>query len=234
MRLDLHVSKIYKISRNKSMEFIKNGYVFVNNECVKKPSFLVQEQEVQLQNESFYVSRAGSKLFGFLNSYNIDINDKICLDVGSSTGGFVQVLLQNGAKKVVAVDVGSEQLHVSLKENKNIQLYENTDIRKFYTNDKFDIITCDVSFISFKDICESLNRFEFEKIIILFKPQFEVGKDIKRTKKGVVSDEKAVQFAKENFINKTKSLGWKLEFTQNSLLCGKEGNVEIFYAFKKK
>ncbi len=233
MRLDVKVGKILNISRNKASELIKKGFVEVDGKSILKPSFLFDEQNLHVKKENIFVSRAGEKLNGFLEDFSLSVKDKTCLDVGSSTGGFVQVLLQYGAKKVVAVDVGSEQLHVSLRQNEKVELYEKTDIRDFTCKESFDIVTCDVSFISFKDISFAIDSFAKEYIIILFKPQFEVGRGVKRDKKGVVSDKKAVQNAREKFEKEALSLGWILEKKADSKLKGKEGNLESFYAFRK-
>ncbi len=235
MRLDLYVSKLENISRNKASELIKNAKVFVDNKCISKPSFEVCDTNtVEVKEGIKYVSRAGEKLDGFLASFPLEIKDKTCLDIGSSTGGFVQVLLQNGAKKVVGVDVGKNQLHDTLRDDEKIELYEQTDIRSFVFDIKFDIITCDVSFIAFKDIAKSIDMLSNDKIIILFKPQFEVGKGIKRDKKGVVCDQKAIQNAMDDFESLAQSFGWVLLDKKTSILKGKEGNLESFYAFEKR
>ncbi len=234
MRLDLCVSKKENISRNKASELIKKGEVFVNAKQILKPSHDVCESdEIDVKNAILYVSRAGEKLAGFLSQFHVEIENKTCLDIGSSTGGFVQVLLQAGAKSVVAVDVGSKQLHESLQNHEKIKLHEQTDIRDFKSKERFDIVTCDVSFIAFKDVVSSIDRLACDKIIILFKPQFEVGKGVKRNKKGVVCDKKATQKAMENFEQITKEKKWTLLEKKDSILKGKEGNLESFYAFRK-
>lgn len=235
MRLDLNLSQTLNISRNKSNSLIKKGRVFVNQKCIKKPSFQVEKEDsVYADLKDLYVSRAGEKLAGFLDEYNLDIKDKTCLDIGSSTGGFVQVLLFFDPKKIVAVDVGKNQLHQSLKNEDRIYLHEECDIRDFNFDEIFDIITCDVSFISFKAVASSIDKFAKEDIIILFKPQFEVGKEVKRDKKGVVKDKKAIQKAKDEFEQIAKQMDWVLQFKKDSIIKGKEGNLESFYAFKKR
>ncbi len=233
MRLDLYVSKLENISRNKASELIKNSCVFVNEKLVLKPSFDVNDEQVRLKETKFYLSRAGEKLAGFLDGFDADIKGKTCLDIGSSTGGFVQVLLECGAKKVVAVDVGSEQLHQSLRLDERVELYEQTDIRSFTSSERYELVTCDISFISFKDVFESIDKFASRYIIILFKPQFEVGRGVKRNKKGVVCDKTAVQKAQRDFeaLSFTR---WELLKKENSKLRGKEGNEEVFYAFTKR
>ncbi len=233
MRLDLKISKLKNISRNKASELIKKGEVFVNEKPILKPSWLVDENDILFVKKNIqYVSRAGEKLAGLLNEFKIDIKDKNCLDIGSSTGGFTQVLLSFEPKNIVCVDVGDNQLHKSLRKESKITLYEKTDIRNFTSQMSFDIITCDVSFIALKDIIEHINNLSNGIIIILFKPQFEVGKEIKRDKKGVLCDQKAINNAHENF-KKLACKYWKLLYFSDSILKGKEGNLESFYVFEK-
>ena len=109
--------------------------------------------------------------------------------------------------------------------------FENTDIRDFKSDKKYDLITCDVSFISVLMILDDINRLSKDKIIILYKPQFEVGKDIKRDNYGVVLDQQAITKERDNFLNTTSKLGWKLQLNQQSKLSGKKGNVEELFYF---
>jgi len=120
-----------------------------------------------------------------------------------------------------------------IKNDKRIEFFENCDIRNFKSKICFDILTCDVSFISILNIIDSINSLNFKKIIILFKPQFEVGINVKRDKKGVVKDKLAIEKARENFIAKTLELKWKLEINSLSKLQGKDGNDEELFYFSK-
>lgn len=155
------------------------------------------------------------------------------LDVGSSTGGFVQILLQRGAKSVTALDVGSSQLSEILRRDPRVIVRENTDIREFASKKKFDLITCDVSFISLNLILKSLARLAKSALIVLFKPQFEVGAEIKRNKKGVVTDEKAVRAARAKFEQLCAELGLAVLHASACKITGKEGNREFFYLLKR-
>ncbi|WP_297961005.1 SAM-dependent methyltransferase [uncultured Campylobacter sp.] len=155
------------------------------------------------------------------------------LDVGSSTGGFVQILLQRGAKSVTALDVGSLQLSEILRRDPRVIVRENTDIRKFASKKKFDLITCDVSFISLNLILESLVRLAKSVLIVLFKPQFEVGAEIKRNKKGVLKDEKAARAARTKFERLCAELGLAVLHASACKITGKEGNQEFFYLLKR-
>jgi 23S rRNA (cytidine1920-2'-O)/16S rRNA (cytidine1409-2'-O)-methyltransferase len=236
MRLDNYLFQNgFAQSRNKAQELIKNSQVFIDGKIVKKPSFDVgEEDKIEVLDTKQYVSRAGYKLIAFLKSQDIvSVKDKICLDIGSSTGGFVQVLLELGAKKVVAVDVGANQLHESLKTHKNLEVFEKTDIRKFQSDTKFDIVTCDVSFIGVEQILKDIDRFAKEYIIILFKPQFEVGNGVKRDKKGVVKDKFAIKKSKERFVALAQET-WDFIHFEESQIKGKEGNIETFYCFKRR
>ena len=233
MRLDTYLTKHNNIqSRNKASELIKAEKISIDGKIVTKSSFqVVDGMEVLIHQEEFFVSRAAYKLKYFLEEFPIQIQDKNILDIGSSTGGFTQILLLNGAQSVTCVDVGTNQLHESLKFNPRIKIQENTDIREFSSEEKFDLITCDVSFISVLNIIKEIDKLNFKEIIILYKPQFEVGKEVKRDNKGVVIDMKAIQKVRETFLNKTKSLGWRLQYHQKSRLSGKNGNVEELFYF---
>ena len=163
-----------------------------------------------------------------LNLAEVDV-----LDVGSSTGGFVQILLQRGAKSVTALDVGSLQLSEILRRDPRVIVRENTDIREFASKKKFDLITCDVSFISLNLILKSLASLAKSALIVLFKPQFEVGTEAKRNKKGVLKDEKAVCVARAKFEQLCAELGLATLHAGACKITGKEGNREFFYLLKR-
>lgn len=222
-------------SRNKATELIKSNKVKCDGEIITKPSFNVLDfHKIELLEDDFYVSRAAYKLKFFLQELkNFDLKDKNALDIGSSTGGFTQILLENEIKKVTCVDVGTNQLHERIKYNDKINFFENTDIRNFESDKIFDIVTCDVSFISILNIIDAINTLASKDIIILFKPQFEVGTNVKRDKKGIVKDNNAIQKARDNFLNKTNILNWTLKYSNISKLQGKDGNVEEFFYFSK-
>lgn len=221
-------------SRNKAQELIKNALVSINGRVVLKNSAMVEEgDEVSVKEHKEFVSRSAFKLDYFLDEIKIDLRDKVALDIGSSTGGFTQVLLQRGIREVNAVDVGKEQLHKSLREDKRVFSFEECDIRDFKSDKKFDIVVSDVSFISLLKILDDVDRLANNKIILLFKPQFEVGKEAKRDKNGVVTDEKAILNAMTKFEDACKLKGWKMLQKSPSKLSGKEGNLEYCYFFEK-
>ena len=290
--------------------------------CIGKQNLKTSSQKIELVGE-IYVGRGALKLKSFLAACPLEIKGKNALDVGSSTGGFVQILLQNGVKSVTALDVGSSQLDESLRADARVKVAENTDVREFAAGcqslakdgkfngteqnlknqiepnfnlgklnfterdgflsepcepafspsnltqagartgesnltdvdfaaknqnakfdshaaknvaPKFDLITCDVSFISLKEILPSIDALAGQNcdIILLFKPQFEVGRSAKRNKKGVVTDSKAVREARAKFELAAANLGWIMRQTLECEVKGKEGNAEFFYAFNKR
>ena len=237
MRLDHYLfHHHYTQSRNQAKALITGGKVSVDGTIVRKASHEIPddtEPQIDILQEKLYVSRAAEKLKGFLQNHPLEISGKKCLDIGSSTGGFVQVLLEEGAATVTGVDVGKAQLHEVLRRDARVVSVEETDIREFQTSERFDIVTCDVSFVGIGYILHDIDRVAKEDIVLLFKPQFEVGKDVKRTRRGVVKNQKAIDQVMEKFVSETFKLGWKLIATEASQVKGKEGNAEIFYHFRK-
>lgn len=235
MRLDSFLVKNNLAqSRTKAQELIKNALVSVDGKVVKKSSFLVEDGlDVVVAKHDNYVSRSAHKLNDFFKELHVELKGLNALDIGSSTGGFTQVLLEWGVKSVSAVDVGSNQLHKSLRDDVRINLFEGCDIREFQTDEKFDIVVSDVAFISLSHILSDVDRLSKSKIILLFKPQFEVGKDVKRDKHGVVLDKKAVDRAMIKFEDDCSLRGWRLVKKLPSSLKGKEGNQEWCYFFEK-
>lgn len=236
MRIDQYLKENFNIqSRNKASELIKANKIKVNGKIITKPSLDVDENSlIEILEEDFFVSRAAYKLKHFLEELpNLKLENRTALDIGSSTGGFTQILLNQNVKNVICVDVGSNQLHDKIKNDERISFFENTDIRDYQNENGFEIVTCDVSFISILNIINDINRLSKKDIIILFKPQFEVGTNVKRDKKGVVKDKKAIQKARELFIDATKLLNWKLNNCSMSKLQGKDGNEEELFYFSK-
>ncbi len=236
MRLDLYLTQTFNIqSRNKALELVKSDKVKIDGAIISKASFNVeQNHQVEILEDDFYVSRAAYKLKYFLQELkHFELKNKNALDIGSSTGGFTQVLLENEVSKVTCVDVGSNQLHERIKHHPKITFFENTDIRNFQSENNFEVVTCDVSFISILNILNDINRLTSKDIIILFKPQFEVGTNVKRDKKGVVKDKNAMIKAREKFLHSTLALNWNLKYSSMSKLQGKDGNEEELFYFSK-
>jgi len=236
VRLDKYlVDEGYFESRNRANDAIKAGLVLVDGKK-GKPSLKIDENSmVEVKESKFYVSRAARKLENFLSEHGLDIKGKRALDIGSSTGGFAQIILENDVATLDCVDVGKDQLHISLRKNEKITLHEETDIRDFQSDNAFELITCDVSFISILQILNDIDRLakSATDIVILYKPQFEVGKDVKRDSRGVVQDMDAIARRKEAFDAEALSLGWELKHQALSKVTGKEGNQEYLYHFVK-
>ncbi|WP_151900011.1 23S rRNA (cytidine-2'-O)-methyltransferase TlyA [Sulfurimonas hydrogeniphila] len=235
MRLDnCLVANGLSESRNKAQAMIKNGLVLVNSKTVKKPAFGVEEDDrVEVVQHKRYVSRAALKLEYFLDELDLHVSNKRALDIGSSTGGFTQVLLERGVREVSCVDVGREQLHHSLREDNRVNTYEGCDIRRFEADKPFELVVSDVAFISLLYILDAVDRLASGDIILLFKPQFEVGREAKRDKNGVVQDTKAIERAMQRFEDACRLKNWQLVKKSPSKLAGKEGNLEYCYHFKK-
>ncbi len=233
MRLDHYlVARGLARSRTKAQALIKEGGVTVDGDVAEKPSMQVDEtNSVEVIRPDRHVGRAAKKLEGFLKLYPVAIAGKRCLDVGASTGGFTQILLEHGAKSVTALDVGSDQLDPGLRKDTRVQVVEGCDVRDFEASTPYDVTTCDVSFISLHHILDALDRLTEGVLILLFKPQFEVGRHARRDRRGVVVDERSIQEARGRFEEAAQRLGWRLMVRAPSQVPGKEGNREWFYCF---
>lgn len=234
MRLDKYlVEEGYFESRNRALEAIKAGKVTVDGKKAKASQKISPDNNVEVEDEKFYVSRAARKLESFLESCPVGLKGKRALDIGSSTGGFAQILLEKGVGSLTCVDVGSDQLHVSLRDDSRLSLHEETDIRDFEDEKGFEVVTCDVSFISILQIIDDIDRLSTKDIILLYKPQFEVGREVKRDSKGVVQDMDAIAKRKNEFEAYAESLCWEQKYQMASAVAGKSGNQEYLYYFVK-
>lgn len=223
MRLDVYLLKNENLTRNKASEVIKEGFVLVNDEVILKPSYIVKETDiVEVTSRPKYVSRAGLKLEDAITSFKIDFKDKTVLDVGSSTGGFTDCSLKHGAKFVYAYDVGTKQMDEVLRNDKRVELHEETNILSVNPK-KVDICVIDVSFTSVMPIIKHLKDVS-KTFIILFKPQFEVGRE--NLKKGIVKEEKISLKRLEEVIKELESLNIKIINYKKTIIKGKSGNFE--------
>ena len=217
-------------SRSEAENWIRLGRVRVGGQTAAKPGLFVDESApIELAVSERYVSRAGLKLAGAAKAFNLDFHGKTVLDIGSSTGGFTDFALQHGAKKVYAVDVGTDQLHPSLRGDKRIELHEKTDIRDFVPNQPVDVIVGDVSFISLREILPHVakNIMQPETILVaMVKPQFEAGKH--QVNKGVIKNDKVRRQILADFENWAKQYFVVLD-KKDSDVAGAKGNVERFY-----
>lgn len=237
-RLDvlLFEKKIFS-SREKAKEAIEDGIIFFNGERqTKAGKFFDENTEFEIMGEKLkYVSRAGLKLEKAVKEFNIDFFDKVVLDVGASTGGFTDFAIQNGAQKVICVDVGKNQLAEKLKQNPKVFSFEDTDIRDFKTEESIDIVVCDVSFISLKLISNKIVQLLKKNgiLIILIKPQFECGIKVAKKYKGVIKDDKIKENIKKDIIAHFCSFGVCLVGDTVSPILGSKGNQEFLAVFKK-
>ncbi len=237
MRLDVFlVENHYVETRNKASQLIKGNKVKVNGKVISKNGYDVSPSdkiEIIKNDILEFVSRGGHKLEKAINVFSLDFKDKIICDIGSSTGGFTDCSLKHGAKKVYAIDVGTNQLHPSLREDSRVVVLENTNFRFFDKNtfqEKIDYYVCDVSFISIRTILDTLISFKEDfKIMLLFKPQFEVG-PARLNKNGVVAKKEYLVDAIESFLTYLKNNGFHvLNVSYSPILGNKEGNIEFLF-----
>ena len=235
IRLDnLLVDRKMVESRSQAESYIKLGKITVDGVKRTKPGFFVDvDSELKILQRVQYVSRAGLKLESVAKKMRIDFRNKTVLDVGSSTGGFTDYSLKNGANKVIAVDVGTDQLHPKLRLNKKVELHEKTDIRNFKTDQKIDVVVIDVSFISIKEILPSVVNLSDKntKIVAMVKPQFEAGRN--GTVNGVVKNNSYRRKILQDFENWCRSNNLYIENKRDSEVKGAKGNQERFYILKK-
>jgi 23S rRNA (cytidine1920-2'-O)/16S rRNA (cytidine1409-2'-O)-methyltransferase len=234
-RLDQRLAELKLVAtRSQAESFVKLGQVKVNGQVAKKPGQMVGDgDKIEITATEQYVSRAGLKLASVAKTLKLDFKDKVVLDVGSSTGGFTEYAIRHGAKKVIAVEVGTNQLHPSLRGNPKIELHEQTDIRDFMTDEGIDLVVADVSFISLREILPPVARLSGKNTLMamMVKPQFEAGQsDLKH--KGVVKNDKMRRQILKDFEDWTKQ-GFITLDKADSEVSGAKGNQERFYLLKK-
>jgi 23S rRNA (cytidine1920-2'-O)/16S rRNA (cytidine1409-2'-O)-methyltransferase len=225
------VKKGFFTTRSQAENYIKLGKVKLDGKVIYKAGYQFRPDCVIEVDKERYVSRAGLKLASVAGVLKLDFRDKVVLDVGSSTGGFTDYVLKHGAKKVIAVDVGSQQLHPSLRLNPKIELHEQTDIRQMINlTEAADIVLIDVSFISLRQILPAVAKLAPEaEIIAMVKPQFEAGSGDVHS--GVLKNDTLRRrvlkdfegWVKKQFIVKAKA---------DSEVSGAKGNLERFYVLK--
>lgn len=240
-RLDLLlVEKKFFETREKAKREIMAGNVIVNEQAVIKAGMMFKDTDelnIRIKDKLKYVSRGGLKLEKAIKIWNLDFKDKLVLDIGASTGGFTDCSLQNGAKLVFSVDVGKNQLDWKLRNNEKVVSMEEMHIKDLKENDlkgeKVDFIVIDVSFISLTKVIPYFKKFlkEDGKIIMLIKPQFEVGRE-KIGKNGVVENEEYHDEAIKKIISFSKECGYTLVGVEDSPIKGTKGNKEFLIYLK--
>ncbi len=240
MRLDKFlVEKGLVRSREEAQALIMQGLVTVNGKIIDKAGYRLKgDERVDVKERMKYVSRGGYKLEHALEKFNIKVKSLIAMDVGSSTGGFTDCLLQKGALKVYAIDVGKGQMDFKLRQDSRVILFEKLDARKVSDKEvpeKVDIITVDVSFISLCKVLPNIVRFLKEEglLLVLVKPQFELSP--RKVKKGIVKENKYKEEAIRKVIFCLKELGFYIKGIIKAKPKGTKGNEEFFvYSTKEK
>ena len=234
-RLDvLLVERLYADTRSKAQAIIMSGNVYVNGQKADKPGTSFEETvEIEVRGAVCpYVSRGGLKLEKALRDFGVDPTGYVCSDSGASTGGFTDCLLQQGAKKVFAIDVGYGQLDWKIRSDERVVVMERTNIRYVTPEDlgePLDLSVIDVSFIGLEIVLPTIRNLlkqDSGQVLCLIKPQFEAGKE-NVGKKGVVRDPKVHQMVLNNFVTLVKSLGFAILGLTFSPVKGPEGNIEF-------
>jgi 23S rRNA (cytidine1920-2'-O)/16S rRNA (cytidine1409-2'-O)-methyltransferase len=237
-------------TRSQAGGWVRLGKVFVNGQAQTKPGFFVPERaKLELKAEEQYVSRAALKLASVAKALKLNFKDKVMLDVGSSTGGFTDYALQHGARRVIAVDVGTDQLHPSLRTNPQIELHEQTDIRDVWLRQTEpetrsqkpkvlvgapDIIVIDVSFISLREVLPHISCLmsHGSLLVAMVKPQFEAtAASLKH--KGVIKNDRMRRDILKSFEDWAKKY-FMVAGKADSEISGAKGNLERFYLLRKQ
>ena len=234
VRLDKALVQLGLVTtRSQAESYIRLGRVKVADRLITKPGYFVHDLSlVELDQPEQFVSRAGLKLASVADKLAVDFRGKTVLDVGSSTGGFTDYALSRGARRVICVDVGTDQLHPKLRRDARVELHEKTDIRDFVTDQLVDIILIDVSFISLREVLPHLAELATRQtqVVAMVKPQFETGNRLKNH--GVIKNDTErrrilhdfEQWAKRYFLLRAKT---------DSAVTGARGNRERFYLLTK-
>lgn len=241
MRLDEYLVK-NKItsSRNKANMLIEESKVLINGQVINKKSYQVNEDDnVKIIENLAYVSRAGKKLDKAIKTFNVQLKDKIILDVGCSSGGFSDVCLQNNAKKIYCIDVNDNQLNNKIKNDSrviNLCPLNIKDLTKDKIKDSIDIVVSDLSFISSYYMFLAISKISLSDnviIISLIKPQFELDKNILDKTKGVIKDTKHHLLAISKVKSFAKKFGFEMfDLIESPIVGAKKGNKEFLGLFK--
>jgi 23S rRNA (cytidine1920-2'-O)/16S rRNA (cytidine1409-2'-O)-methyltransferase len=234
-RLDVTMAGLGLVaSRSQAESYVRLGQVKVNGRQATKPGQLVvATDQIQLTVEEQYVSRAALKLKSAAELFKLNFKGKTVLDVGSSTGGFTQYALAHGASKVIAVDVGTDQLHPSLRPDPRIELHEKTDIRDFTTRETIQLVVGDVSFISLREILPHVASLVDSQtdIVAMVKPQFEAGQSSVKHKGVIKNDKMRREILKDFEVWATQH--FRIINKADSGVAGSKGNIERFYVLRK-
>lgn len=237
MRLDQYLSTNYSYSRTKAQQLITSGFIKVNNTVVNKVSFDIKDDDsIQIVQDFQFASLGGDKLEKALADFNYDLKEKTCIDIGASNGGFTDCMLQHGAKKVYALDVGECALPDYLKLDDRVIVKDRLNARNVTIKDigeYCDFASIDVSFISLKLVLNAVKNLLTDngEIIALIKPQFEVGQKF-LTKKGIVNSQKAIDNVIEDIKAFALSIGLKTINITNAPIKPKKNKEYLIYLSK--
>ncbi len=230
IRLDQAVASMQNISRTKAQNLIKEGCVYVDENLQNKPAFEVEDyQNIKVLMADNYVSRGAYKLIKGLDFFGKSVENLVVLDMGASTGGFTEVLLERGVKRVLSVDIGKGELDARLAQNPNVVNMQGRDIRSLTKEEVEGVqfVTGDLSFISLSKVLPHiLQILPNAQMILLFKPQFECGKDIAKKYHGVIKDKAVHKSLLQNFVESCKKLGVQVSGLTHSPIKGGSGNIE--------
>lgn len=233
------VEKGYFPTRQKAKYAIEGKCVYVNDILIEKSSKVFEDNcKIEIQGETLpFVSRGGLKLDKAIREFKISLQNKVCMDIGASTGGFTDCMIQNGASIVYAIDVGHNQLAKELVNDKRVVNLEGINIKEVNVEEfqKVDFISTDVSFISLTNVLDKAYKLlkDNGEMVILIKPQFEAGKEY-INKNGVVKDKKVHLRVVEKVLLFANSLGFKIEQIDYSPIKGPAGNIEYIVYMKKE
>ena len=232
-RLDVYLGEKEFSSREKAKTAILEGKVLVNGTPIKRPSFLLEGNELITVEKDDFVSRGGYKIKTAYERFEFDYANRTVLDIGASTGGFTQFALNNGATKVYALDVGRGELDKKLRFDSRVVCMEGIDFRRLEKGTLTDVnlIIGDLSFISLKHILPKIieNFGKNIEIVMLFKPQFECGKEIAKKYKGVINDKRLHKKLLKEFVEYINGFGFCFCNLTFSNIRGKEGNIEYLF-----
>lgn len=234
MRLDLYLTNNgYFKTRSRAQNEIKSGHVLVNSKPEKASYQVLDGDKIEVINIIPYVSRGGLKLEKAIKVFNLDFKDKVVLDIGASTGGFTDCALKNGAKRVYAVDVGSNQLDESLKRDFRVISLENTNILDTDIHENIDFLVMDVSFVSILHLVSAIKKYlnDTNELVCLIKPEFE-SKEL--NKKGIIRDSKAHMEILNNVYRSLAENGLFINKLDYSPIKGGSGNIEFISIIETK
>ena len=241
MRLDKElVEKGLVPSRTKAQELIKEKLVLVNGKVIDKSNYSINDSdliEIKENDKLKYVSRGGLKLDKAINEFNIDMTNLKVMDIGSSTGGFSDCALKHGASSIIAVDVGTDLMHESLRNHSRIDLHEKTNFKEFDSKyfKNIDMAVCDVSFISLKRIIDKIASENVKiDMVCLIKPQFECGKEIADKYKGIILNKQIHIDIIKDMINYLNEKGFFVKNLTSSPIRGGDGNIEYLTYISNK